>query len=88
VFSLVFGASLGVGVAFSALPVLLYQGAIALSAQAVRGLLTPETITEMSAVGSLLIAAIGFNFLGVKEIKVANLIPAVFIPWVYLGIRG
>jgi len=88
VFSLVFGASLGVGVAFSALPVLLYQGAIALSAQAVRGLLTPETITEMSAVGSLLIAAIGFNFLGVKEIKVANLIPAVFIPLVYLGIRG
>jgi uncharacterized membrane protein YqgA involved in biofilm formation len=41
----------------------------------------------MSAVGNLLVAAIGFNFLGVKEIRVANLIPAIFIPWVYMGIE-
>jgi uncharacterized membrane protein YqgA involved in biofilm formation len=38
-------------------------------------------------VGNLLVAAIGFNFLGVKEIRVANLIPAVFIPWAYLGLE-
>jgi uncharacterized membrane protein YqgA involved in biofilm formation len=31
--------------------------------------------------------AIGFNFLGTKEIRVANLIPAVFIPWAYLGLE-
>jgi uncharacterized membrane protein YqgA involved in biofilm formation len=42
----------------------------------------------MSAVGSLLIAAIGFNFLSVKEIKVANLIPGIFIPWAYLAAIG
>jgi uncharacterized membrane protein YqgA involved in biofilm formation len=88
--SLVFGASMGIGVAFSALPVLLYQGGIVLASLAIRDYLTPEIIREMSAVGSLLIAAIGFNFLngeGRGEIRVANLIPAIFIPWAYLGLR-
>ncbi len=86
--SAVFGASMGIGAAFSAIPVLIYESAITLTSQAVRDILTPEIIREMGAVGSLLVAAIGFNFLGIKEIKVANLIPAIFIPWVYLGIRG
>jgi uncharacterized membrane protein YqgA involved in biofilm formation len=86
--SLVFGASMGVGVAFSALPVLLYEGAIVLASLAIRDYLTPEIIREMSAAGSLVIAGIGFNFLGGKEIKVANLIPAIFIPWAYLAITG
>jgi uncharacterized membrane protein YqgA involved in biofilm formation len=86
--SLVFGASLGIGVAFAALPVLIYQGGIALASQAVSGYLTPDIIREMSAVGSLLIAGIGFNFLGTKEIKIANLIPAMFIPWLWLTIIG
>jgi uncharacterized membrane protein YqgA involved in biofilm formation len=83
--SVVFGASMGIGVLFAAVPVLVYQGAIALAAVAARDLLTPAIITEMSAVGSLLVAAIGFNFLSEKEIRVANLIPAVFIPWIYLA---
>jgi uncharacterized membrane protein YqgA involved in biofilm formation len=91
--SIVFGASLGLGVAFAALPVLIYQGGIALLAMAVKDFLTPEIITEMSAVGNLLVAAIGFNFVCLsgpesKEIRVANLIPAIFIPWIYLGIEG
>ena len=88
VISIVFGASMGIGVAFSAIPVFLYQGGIALASMGVKDLLTPEIITEMSAVGSLLVAAIGFNFLGIKEIKVANLIPAIFIPLVYLSFEG
>ena len=86
--SLIFGASLGIGVAFSAVAVLVYQGAIALASQAISGYLTPDIIREMSAVGSLVIAGIGFNFLGVKEIKVANLIPAVFVPWLWLVLAG
>ncbi|MDR0707350.1 MAG: DUF554 domain-containing protein [Treponema sp.] len=86
--SIVLGASLGIGALFSAFPVLVYQGGIALASMAISGLLTAEIITEMSAVGSLVIAAIGFNFLGVKEIKVANLIPGMFIPWIWLGITG
>ncbi|MCL2479625.1 MAG: DUF554 domain-containing protein [Treponema sp.] len=86
--SIVFGASMGIGVAFAAIPVFVYQSAIALAAMAVRDLLHPDIIREMSAVGSLLIAAIGFNFLGIKEIRVANLIPAIFIPLIYMTIEG
>jgi len=82
--SLFFSAALGIGVAFSAVPVFVYQGGIALTSQAVGGLIKPEIIGEMSAVGSLIIAGIGFNFLGVKEIKVANLIPAIFIPLIWM----
>ncbi|MDR2484491.1 MAG: DUF554 domain-containing protein [Treponema sp.] len=85
--SVVFAASMGIGVVCSALPVLIYQGGIVIASRAVKDLLTPEIIREMSAAGSLLVAAIGFNFLGVKEIRVGNLIPAVFIPWVYMGIE-
>jgi len=88
VMSLVFSASLGIGVVFSAVPVLVYQGGIALASKAVSGYLTEDIIREMSAVGSLIIAGIGCNFLGVKEIKVANLIPAVFIPCIWLLLCG
>jgi uncharacterized membrane protein YqgA involved in biofilm formation len=86
--SIVFGASMGIGVVFSAIPVLVYEAAIALAALGIKDMLSPEIIREMSAVGSLLVAAIGFNFLEVKEIKVANLVPAIFIPWIYLGLKG
>jgi uncharacterized membrane protein YqgA involved in biofilm formation len=86
--SIVFGASLGIGVVFSALPVLIYQGGIALVSIFIKEMLTADIIREMSAVGNLLVAAIGFNFLTVKQIRVANLIPAIFIPWVYLGLEA
>ncbi|MDR2521386.1 MAG: DUF554 domain-containing protein [Spirochaetaceae bacterium] len=86
--SIVFSASLGIGVAFSALSVFIYQGAIVALAALLRGALTQDVIREMSAAGSLVVAAIGFNFLGVQEIKVANLIPAVFIPALYLFVMG
>ena len=86
--SIVFGASMGIGVVFSAVPVFIYQAGIALLSMAVRDFLTPDIIREMSAVGSLVVAAIGFNFLGIKEIKVANFIPAIFIPLVFMLIEG
>lgn len=88
VISIVFASSMGIGVAFSAIPVLLYEGIIALGAGFVKGWMTPEIITEMSAVGSLLIAAIGFNFLLSKQIKVANMIPAIFLPWLYIAFEN
>ena len=86
--SIVFAASMGIGVVFSAIPVFVYQGIITLASMALKGFLTADIIREMSAVGSLLVAGIGFNFLDIKEIKVANLIPAIFIPLVYMIIEG
>ena len=87
VISIVFASTMGIGVAFSAILVFLYEGAIALGAGYIKDWLTPEIITEMSAVGSLLIAALGFNFLEVKEIRVANMIPAIFLPWLFIAIE-
>ncbi|MDR2864245.1 MAG: DUF554 domain-containing protein [Spirochaetaceae bacterium] len=86
--SIVFGAAFGIGTAFSAIPVFLYQGGIALISMQLGALLSPEMIREMSAVGNLVVAAIGFNFLGIKEIKVANLIPAIVLPLLYLSVKG
>ncbi|MDR0447270.1 MAG: DUF554 domain-containing protein [Treponema sp.] len=86
--SSVFGASLGIGVLFSAIPVFLYQGGIALLSMAIKDFLTQEIIIEMSAVGNLLVMAIGINFVCLpeeKKIKIANLLPAVFIPWAYMA---
>jgi len=88
VISIVFGASMGIGVVFSAVPVFVYQAGIALASMALKNFLSPDMIREMSAVGSLVVAAIGFNFLEIKEIKVANLIPAIFIPLVYFAAAG
>ncbi|MGI6418504.1 MAG: DUF554 domain-containing protein [Thermoguttaceae bacterium] len=78
--AVVFASSMGVGVAFSALPVFLYQGAITLAATAVKPLLTDGIIREMTATGGLLIFAIGLNMLTERlQIKVGNLLPAVFV---------
>lgn len=78
--SLMMAATLGVGVLFAAVPVLLYQGALSLSAHAVAGLLTSSVITEITCVGSLLIVGIGLNMLGVTKLKIANFILAPFVP--------
>ena len=78
--AIVFGASLGIGVAFSAAAVFLYQGIIAVLASFLSPLLGDAVIAEITCVGSLLIVALGTNMLHVTKIKVMNLVPAVFLP--------
>ena len=78
--SIVFGASLGIGVAFSAVAIFLYQGSIVLLASFLQPLLNDVVIGEMTCVGSLLIIALAFNMLGMTKIKVMNLVPAIFLP--------
>jgi uncharacterized membrane protein YqgA involved in biofilm formation len=74
--ALVFASTLGMGVLFSALPVVLYQGAIVILARWVAVLMTETVITELSATGGLLIVAIALGMLQVKTLKVGNLLPA------------
>ena len=78
--SIVYGASLGIGVAFSAAAVFLYQGLIALAASFLEPFLVDSVIAEMTCVGSLLIVALGLNMLDLTKIKVMNLVPAIFLP--------
>ncbi len=81
--SIIFSSTLGIGVAFSAVAVFIYQGLITLLATYIKDLLTPEVILEMSAVGGILIMAIGINILELKRIRVGNMLPAIFIPLFY-----
>ena len=77
--SIVFASSMGIGVLASAVSVFLYQGAITLTAGLLQDVLTQSIITEMSATGGLLIVGIGLNILEIKEIKVGDLLPGIFI---------
>jgi uncharacterized membrane protein YqgA involved in biofilm formation len=81
--SIIFSASLGIGVLFSAVSVFFYQGCITMGASVLKPFLTVQVISQMSAVGGLLIVAMGFNMLDMVKIKVANLLPAIFVPMVY-----
>lgn len=76
-------STLGIGVLFSSVSVFIYQGTITLLAGALKSILTEVTVNEMTAVGGVLIMAIGLNFLDIKRIKVGNMLPAVFIPIIY-----
>jgi uncharacterized membrane protein YqgA involved in biofilm formation len=74
--SLFLASSLGWGVLGSAVPVLVYEGGIALGARLVAPLLSPAAVTALTQVGGLLVVAIGLNMLLDAKIKVGNLLPA------------
>lgn len=81
--AVVFTTTMGFGVVFSAIPVLIYQGAITLAASGLKAMLTPSMINEMTATGGLLIVGIASNIMGIKPIKVANLIPAIIMAVIF-----
>jgi len=74
--SVAFASSLGVGVSFAAITVLVIQGALTLLGTQLAFLLRPEMLNELTATGGLLIVAIGLLLLEVKRLRVANLLPA------------
>ncbi len=80
IFSLIFASTLGAGVLFSAFPVLIYQGSITLLAVFVKDLLPLSVVADMTGVGGLLLIGLGLNMLELTKIKVANFLPALFIP--------
>lgn len=88
--SITFSAALGIGVIFSVIPLVLYQGGLTLLAGAVGPLLSASVITEMSAVGGAIIVGIAFNMFGFgpKKIRVGNMLPAIFLPPLYLSLPG
>lgn len=75
--AVVFASALGIGVALSSVAVILYQGSITLLAGMFGAVLSADIITELSAVGGILIIGISIQMLEMKKIKVANLLPAI-----------
>ncbi len=81
--SVIFASTLGVGVMFAAASVFVYQGLITVTAGSISQLLLPEVVAQMSAVGGLLILAIGIGLLDIKKLKIGNMLPAMFVPLLY-----
>lgn len=81
--SIMLTASLGIGVLFSPIPILLYQGAIVLAASVLVRLIPPELMTELmgeiSAIGGIMILGIGMNILKISYIRVSNFLPGMLI---------
>ena len=77
--SVAFASSLGIGVSFAAVTVIVFQGALTLLGTKLAFLLRPEVLSELTATGGLLILAIGFLLLDIKRLHVANLLPALLM---------
>ena len=78
--AVVFASSFGYGAALAALPILFYQGSLELLFNLAGPIMSDYMIAEMSAAGSIIIIALGLNMLGASKVKIANLIPAMFMP--------
>jgi uncharacterized membrane protein YqgA involved in biofilm formation len=77
--SIALAATFGIGVMFSAVPLLIYQGGLTLLAGSLETLISEPIITEISAVGGLILIGLGINILEIKEIKILNMLPALLI---------
>ncbi|NPV53012.1 MAG: DUF554 domain-containing protein [Firmicutes bacterium] len=77
--SIAFSSTLGIGVGFSALVILVYQGAITLAAASARAFLSDPAIAAMTGAGGLMIIGIGINLLELKKVRVGNMLPALVI---------
>lgn len=78
--SIVLASSLGIGVIFSAITIFVYQGIMVLLSSVISPILTEAIIAEITCVGSLLIVGIGLNLTGATKLKIANFLPAIFLP--------
>lgn len=77
--AIMFTGAMGVGVGFSALPVLVYQGSLTLLSAQLAPLVSEELLTELSAVGGALVIMIGINLLNLKKIKTGDFLPALVV---------
>lgn len=84
--SITFAAAMGVGVAFSIIPLIIYQGAITLLASVVGPYLSDVVIAAMTATGGTLIIGLAINMLNIPNvrIRVGNMLPAIFLPIAYI----
>ncbi len=88
--SIILASTLGIGVLFSAIPIILYQGLIAILATQINmwvpGELMDMFINEMTATGGLMIVTIGLNVMGLTKIRTANLLPGIIVVGIIVSI--
>lgn len=81
--AIIFGATLGFGVIFTCIPMLIYQGGITLLAGTLSNILVGDVLKQVCMTGYAIIIAIGFNFLLTKKFKTLNMLPTMFLPVAY-----
>jgi uncharacterized protein len=86
--AVVLTAAMGIGVVFSSITVLVYQGLLTLLAQWVKPLVSDLLLKEISGTGGLLVIAIGINLLGMAKIKTANFLPALLLMVAFIALDG
>lgn len=86
--AIVFAASMGFGVMLSAVSVFLYQGTITLLSTFIQPYLSEAVITEMGAVGALLVVGVALNMVDFANIKLMNYVPAIFLPILLCPLLG
>jgi hypothetical protein len=88
IIAIVFTSTLGIGTLLSVVTLIVYQGSITLLASLISPYLTNEVVSQMSFIGNVLIMGIGLNFVYEPKFKVGNMLPSVFVPFVYFIVKS
>ncbi len=86
--SIALSSAMGLGVMFSAIPLLVYQGSLTLLAGLLQGFFTESIINELTSTGGLLIIGLGINILEIKKLRILNMLPAIgvaaVLSWIFI----
>jgi uncharacterized membrane protein YqgA involved in biofilm formation len=85
--SMALASVMGIGVAFSVVPMLIYQGGITLLAYWLGDFVAQQIVTELTSVGGILLIGLGINILEIKQIKVMNMLPALLLVILFAWLR-
>lgn len=85
--AMILSSTLGIGVLFSGIIVFLYQGSITLLSTSLGSFMSDAFINSFNAVGYTIVGCIGLNFLREQKLKIANMIPSLFLVILYYLIR-
>ena len=77
--AILLASAFGVGVVFSSLPLLIFQGSITLVAMWASSFFTPSIIQGLTSVGGILLIGLGINILEIKKLRVMNMLPSLLI---------
>lgn len=85
--SIAFAATYGIGVLFSIVPMLIFQGGLTVLAQKLQYVFTEKIITVLTSVGGLLILGLGFNLLNIAQINIENLLPSLIFVIIFTPLK-
>lgn len=85
--SMALASAMGIGVTFSVIPMLIYQGGITLLAYWLGDFIAQQIVTELTSVGGILLIGLGINILEIKQLKVMNMLPALILVIVFTWIK-